>query len=207
MVGAERFVVMEIVFFGQSCFKIKGKKITIVFDPVKTVTSAKLSADIVIWTKNPNGESFGGIKTPADVKPVVIYAPGEYEIGGTEIIGIAQEKGLTATTSFLAKIDGVTLVNLANLTLKLTQQQLETFAKADILFIPLAGSRNLGEIAAELEAKIIIPADYNHDSQTKLASFLKEIGKQELKPVEKLQISSQNLPEETEVVILKPWQT
>ncbi len=104
------------------------------------------------------------------------------------------------------------LAHLGDLGHKLTEAQLEEVNGADILMIPAGGTYTIDakeavEVVGQIEPKIVIPMHYQLPSLTiKLApveEFLKEIGAEGVKPIPKLTISKERLPEEREVVVLE----
>src|SRR5881628_3030870 len=80
---------MEIVWLGHSCFRIRGREATIVTDPCPPASGysiGKPTADIV--TVSHPHENHSHVKAVAG-DPFVIEGPGEYEIHGAFITGIA----------------------------------------------------------------------------------------------------------------------
>ena len=79
---------MEINWLGHSCFRIKGKQVTVITDPFSSNTGYSLgkpTADIVTVSHEHEGHS-----NAAEIEgnPKVISGPGEYEISGVLIIGL-----------------------------------------------------------------------------------------------------------------------
>lgn len=214
---------MEIIFLGHSCFRIRGKTAVLVTDPFESYIGFKLpkiSADIVTISHDHrdhnNKEAVSG--TAKTKKPFVISGPGEYEIAGVSIFGVrtfhnaAKGSKRGANAVYLINLDGMRIVHLGDLGHKLTESQLEEVNGADILIIPVGGTYTLNakeavEVIGQVEPKIIIPMHYRLPGLTiKLApveEFLKEIGVKAIKPIPKLTISKDRLPEEREVVVLK----
>ena len=180
---------VDIWFYGQSCFKVKGKSASIVFDPYNEeftgLPKLKLEADIVCVTHDHkdhnNVEAVSGASeknepsgpgAPPDRRPFVISGPGEYEISGVNIVGIdsfhddkdGSERG--KNTIYHIEIDEVNIVHLGDLGhKKLTQEQAETLSTCDILLIPTGGVYTIGykdapDIIAQVEPKIVIPMHY-----------------------------------------------
>src|SRR4030042_149258 len=88
-----------------------------------------------------------------------------------------------------------------------TSAQLEEIGQVDILLIPVGGTFTIdpaeaAKITASLEPKIVIPMHYfNPALKTKLeeaGKFLEEMGKENLAPQQKVVITKDKLPEETE---------
>ncbi|MBM3205530.1 MBL fold metallo-hydrolase [Candidatus Shapirobacteria bacterium] len=204
---------MEIKYFGNSCFRIKGKQMVLLTNPFEASVGIKLSglvADIVCFShKKESSLSSLVSKAVTRGEVFVIDAAGEYEVGGVFIMGI--EAG--ATTLYVMTIDGLRLVFLGELKEKLTDKQIEEVDGADLLFLPV-GDKNLSlsakqavDVINQIEPKIIIPMAYKipglNLDLAPLDDFLKEMSLEEKKtPLEKLIISKDKLPLEKEVVVL-----
>lgn len=204
---------MEITYFGHSCFLLRGKKTALVTDPYSSEIGLKLShleADIVTVSHGHDDHNDVSIvrgKTRKD--PFLINGPGEYEISGVSIFGVAthhdssggKERG--KNTIYVINMDGVRLIHLGDLGHLLSDEQLGEVNGVDVLFIPAGG---IYEVISQTEPKIIIPMHYQLPGlKIKLASledFLKEVGVGEIKPIDKLVISREKLPEERETVVL-----
>src|SRR3989344_5253681 len=128
---------IDIWWYGQACFRIKGKNAAIVFDPYDAaftgLTLLKLEADIVCVSHNhQDHNNTQAVKEPEGKEPFVISGPGEYEISGINIIGIPSfhddndgtERGKNVI--YQATVDEVNIVHLGDLgQKKLTQEQIE----------------------------------------------------------------------------------
>jgi len=212
---------MEIQSLGHSSFRIKGKKVIIVTDPYRDeigLKMPKVSADIVtVSHQHHDHNNVAAVGRTARREPFIISGPGEYEILGVAIFGLASfhdaEKGAKRgkNTIYIFSLDGLRLVHLGDLGHKLDEGQLEEVNGTDILFVPVGGVYTIGprlaaEVVGQIQPKIVIPMHYQVPGLSfQLApvdDFLKEMGV-EVKPVEKLVISPDKLPEEREVVVLR----
>lgn len=214
---------VDIYFLGQACFRIKGKKTTIVVDPYDSdfigLSPLKLEADIVCVThahKDHNAAEL--VKGTDEAEAFVISGPGEYEIRGVNIIGISsfhddkegEERGRNII--YQITIDGVNIVHLGDLgQKKLTQSQIEEIS-CDVLLLPVGGvytidGKEAVEIVSQLEPKVIIPMHYNLPKLKvelgEVSEFLSAIGKEKMEPIPKYSISEERMPQETEVVVLE----
>ncbi len=203
---------MEIRYFGYFCFRIKGKEIVLVTDPIPPSLGLKLPpimADIVVVSgKGAQGESSLITKAVSRENPFVIEAPGEYEIGGSFILGLQAGKN---NHLFVITIDGLRLAFLGGLTGSLSDKQLEEIDGVDILFLPVGLGKILPpkkatDLVGQIGPKIIIPMAYKipglNLDLAPLSDFLKEMGIEQANPQEKLIISKDKLPLEKEVVVL-----
>ena len=208
---------MEITWYGHACFRLRDKGATVVtdpYDPSIGYTLPKVRADIVTVSHNHADHNYvSGIKGA----PKVVDGPGEYEIKGIFVTGIAtfhdRRKGAHRgrNTVFLFEFDGLTICHLGDLGHVPTQAQVEALSDVDILLIPVGGVSTIGapqaaEVISLLEPKIVIPMHYKTKALAlKLASvnrFLQEMGLKKLAAQESLKVTASTLPEETQIVLL-----
>jgi len=215
---------MDIYWYGQACFKLKGRNATIVIDPFDPdFTGLKppkdLSADVVLTTHDHQDHNFVSAVTGLqDVRPMVFNKPGEYEVSKVVITGISSfhdnsqgsERGVN--TIFHLLFDNLDIVHLGDLgQTRLTEEQITEVGQTDILLIPVGSvytidAKAASDIVSQLEPKIIIPMHYKIDGlKFELEGadgFLKEMGAEGIVPQPKLSITKEKLPEEPQVVVL-----
>lgn len=216
---------VDIWFYGQACFKVKGKSTTLVFDPYTPefvgLPTPRLEADIVCISHEHEDHNNAGIVrgTEEGKTPFVISGPGEYEKLGVNVVGVASyhddregaERG--KNTIYMVTIDEVNIVHLGDLgQKKLTQEQAEQLSLCDVLLIPTGGVYTIAasdapEIISQLEPKIIVPMHYSVPGLkfdlAPVGAFLLTMGKESSEAQPKLSVSKEKLPEETEVVVLE----
>jgi L-ascorbate metabolism protein UlaG (beta-lactamase superfamily) len=208
---------MEITWLGHSCFRLKGSQATVITDPYSPDLGYKLgkpSARIVTVSHQHPGHSYiqgvGG-------QPRVVKSPGEYEISGVLIMGIAtfhdNESGKKRgkNTVYHMEIDEVSVCHLGDLGHVLSVEQVEEIDDVDVLLLPVGGVSTVGapmaaEIVRQLEPKAVIPMHYKTPALKRelepVDRFLKEIGAKEVNPQPKLSITKSNLPDTTQVFLL-----
>lgn len=219
-------VLMEIIYLGHSSFRIKGKKNIIVTDPYDESVGFKMprvSADIVTVSHHHQDHNNASVVkgTTKRKEPFVVDGPGEYEIGGVSIFGIACDHDKSSgakrgeNTAYLINLDGLRLAHLGDLGHKLNETQLEELNGVDVLFIPVGGTYTIDdneaiEVIGQIEPLVVIPMHYltkemKTDFGIKLTvdDFLKAIGEEANRVKDKLEISKDKLPEEREIVVLK----
>lgn len=207
---------MDLVWFGHSCFRIKGKETTVIMDPYDTslgYSPNKLTARIVtISHPHPGHNGVAGVEN----NPKVINGPGEYEIADVFVVGIStfhdSEKGAVRgkNVAYVIDIDQVRFCHLGDIGHALSSQQAGDLSDIDVLMIPVGGVSTIdGKAAAEitrlLNPKIVIPMHYHNHITTELEpvdNFLKEMGLSEIPPQPKLTITCSNLPSESQVALL-----
>lgn len=216
---------MIITYHGHSCFKLKGKSGVLVFDPYDESVGwplPSLSADVVVVShQHPDHNNVKAVRaTSRREQPFVVTQPGEYEIGGISVFGVAthhdDQEGILRgpNTVFTALIDGIRVTHLGDIGHQLTVEQAEGIGSTDVLLCPVGDHFTIGpddavKMIRALEPSIIIPMHYlteKHDATVHadmkpLAAFLKEYGV-ESTPVPQLELDHSRLPEETTVVVL-----
>ena len=92
-------------------------------------------------------------------------------------------------------------------------------AEVHVLLVPVGGGSTLDpthavEVISAFEPKIVIPMHYRHpgltdslaESLEPVEKFMKEFGAGAPDPQEMLKVTKSNLPEETQLILLKPMQ-
>jgi len=208
---------LDIAWLGHSCFRIKGKEATIITDPCGPDSGyalSKLGADIVTLSHFHSGHCYTESIT-SEFKE--IKGPGEYELKGVFITGIAtfhdaeQGKQRGRNTVYLLEMDGMTLCHLGDLGHLPASDLMEAISDSEILFLPVGGASTIGssvaaEIVRHLIPKVVIPMHYKTSELVgdlePVDKFLKELGIGEVISKPKLSINRTTLPSSTQVVIL-----
>jgi len=208
---------MDITWLGHACFRVRGTNTTVITDPYSPslgYSLGKPKANIVSISHQHPGHSYvqgiGG-------EPRVIPGPGEYEIGGVLIIGIATfhdgegGKNRGKNTVYLMEIDEVSVCHLGDLGHVLTTDQVEEMGNVDVLLLPVGGISTINaataaEVIRQLEPKVVIPMHYKTEALNRelepVERFLKEIGVKEANYQPKLSLTRSSLPDSTEVILL-----
>lgn len=205
---------MVITYFGLAMVKLQAGDTVVALNPVSkdgAIKSAKFGADLALISlihPDTNGVSeviFG------EKSPFIINGPGEYEVGGSFVQGLASTgpDGLI-NTIYVLNFDGMKVVHLGVLaSATLPPQTVEELDTIDILFVPVGGPalppKEAAKLAASLEPKIIIPLVVDTDGEEEtLKQFLKEAGSKNQEVMDKLTLRRKELEgKEGEVVVLK----
>lgn len=207
---------MEITWYGHSCFRVTERSMpTIVADPYDHTyvgyKPLKLKADIVTVSHDAPGHSF--------VKGVKGYewdirGPGEYEIGGIFITGVATNEGKKdRNVVYIYDYDGVTIGHLGDMPKAPTQTQVEAFGTVDVLLVPVGGGNALNaakaaEVIAMIEPGLVIPMHYKTTGSSiklnPLKQFLEEMGLTSSKAEPSIKVTQSSIPDETQVLVLEP---
>ena len=150
-------------------------------------------------------------------EPKIVTGPGEYEINGVLIIGIAtfhdadrgRERG--KNTIYLMEVDEISICHLGDLGHVLTAEQVEELGNVDVLLLPVGGVSTISapmaaEVVRQLEPKAAVPMHYKTRALSwglePVEKFLKEIGAKQVNPQPKLSFTKSSLPESTQVFLL-----
>ena len=208
---------MEITWLGRACFRIRGKEATIVTDPPDKSTGYSIgrpTADIVtVSNSQPAHSNVDGVAG----NPRVIEGPGEFEIAGTSIIGVATSRGQAGQTeggknvAYVFEVEDMRIGHLGAIGHVPTSTQIEEMGGVDVLLVPVGGGDSLEPATAAetvnlLEPKLVVPMNYKTDAERdKLGSldrFLKEMGAKSPEHHAKLTVTRSSLPEETQIMVI-----
>lgn len=210
---------VEISWLGYSCFRLKGKDITIIADPYDQSIGLPLgrpSADIVTVSHAHPGHN---CVRAVSGSPKVVDGPGEYEMRGVTITGIQtfhdSEKGRKRgkNTVYLIELDDLVVCHLGDLGHVLTTDQVQAMSAVDILLIPVGGAVTINaaqavEVISLIEPKLVIPMHYKTEGLKvelePLDKFRREMGLRDLAVRPKLTVHKNSLPEEPQAVVLEP---
>jgi len=206
---------MEITWYGHSCFRVTERSLpTIVADPYDHTKVGykplKVKGEIVTVSHDAPGHNFvKGVKGTQ----WELSGPGEYEIGGIFITGVAiREPKQDRNMVFIYDYDGVAIAHLGDMQKAPTQTQVEAFGTVDVLMVPVGGGNALNaakaaEVIAMIEPGIVIPMHYKTPGSSlklnALRQFLQEMGLSNGKPEPSLKVTRASIPEETKVVVLE----
>ncbi|OGZ05256.1 MAG: hypothetical protein A2845_02995 [Candidatus Lloydbacteria bacterium RIFCSPHIGHO2_01_FULL_49_22] len=150
-----------------------------------------------------------------DKVPFVVSGPGEYEIGGVAVSGFLSPKSVgeagLLNTIYTVELEGIRICILGALAgTELSPETIEGIGEVDILVVPISGGDVLtpsdaGKIAVMLDAKLIIPVDFEDKNDKQLKAFLKEAGAEDVVQIEKLILKKKDLEgKEGDVIVLEP---
>lgn len=205
---------MDITWYGLSCFRITERGYTtIVTDPFKKsigLPEPKLKAEVVTVSHDSAGHNNIAAVTGTQHE---LTRPGEYEIGGVFITAIATHSKGTRNLHCLFNYDSLKVAHLGDLTKIPTQTQVEALGTVSVLLLPVGGGSSLNagqaaEVVSLIEPSIIIPMHYATPGLKleldPVDRFMKELGLTDIEEQDVLKVSASSLPEEPQVVLLKP---
>jgi L-ascorbate metabolism protein UlaG (beta-lactamase superfamily) len=133
---------MEIHWFGMSCFRItERKQATIVTDPFAPTLGLgeiKLKSDVVTISHDAQGHNYLPVVSGYNH---ILSGPGEYEIGGVFITGIAttSRNGAFNNVVYVFDYNGLTIAHLGDIGDVPSQKQIEDLELVNILLVPVGG--------------------------------------------------------------------
>lgn len=195
---------------GLSSFKIQTATATVLLDPhdgSQGIRPPRAQADLTLIARaEGRNRSAGGENS------FVIDGPGEFEVKGVAVYGIAAAE--SGQTFFVIEVEDLRLGHLGDLNRLLQDSELEHLDGVDVLFLPIGGhgvldSRKAQDIVSEIEPRIVIPMHFKLSglkaSRDPATTFCREFGVKNAEPQEKIRLTKKDLPqEETNVVILSP---
>ncbi|MFH1508633.1 MAG: MBL fold metallo-hydrolase [bacterium] len=208
---------MIITWYGQSCFKIQSKKLTIMTDPfTKEVAprAPQLKADVI--TVSITDYIDAKLKKTETLK---IVGPGEYEVQSNTINGIAArgknyQQQDAVNTIYSMNIEGIKICHLGHLSEPLGSEQIEKINGTDILLVPISGSFTIDtkeavKVINQIEPQIVIPMHYKFSGskvkQDTVNDFCEEYGIKKSQTQDSLKIKAKDLTnDDMQAVLLKP---
>lgn len=206
---------MELQYFGGNCVRITSKKASVVVDDNLVELGAKsiTKADDIVLNTNAK------IVKTASSDHLTIAQPGEFEVSGVSIQGVAAKAHMdtdgTNATIFKLQIEDIRVVIMGHIFPELTDDELEAIGMVDVLIIPVGGGGYtldpLGalKIIRKVEPKIVIPTHYD-DKGLKyevpaqdLSIALKELTMEPTETTAKLKLKSADLPETMQLIVLE----
>jgi L-ascorbate metabolism protein UlaG (beta-lactamase superfamily) len=209
---------LDIFWNGHACFRLRGRDATVVTDPYDRSTGfppLKLTADVVTISHLSPRHAHLQAVTAANDRLRTVDGPGEYEVAGSLIEGVAtfrdKQRGKEhgKNTAYMIHLDDVSVCHLGALAHTLDSAQIDALKDADVLLVPVGGVIALdgaaaAEVVSQLEPRIVIPMYYGTPNEPleSVERFCKELAVTDTTVQPRLQVTRSSLPEETRVVLL-----
>jgi hypothetical protein len=205
---------MELQFFGANCLRLLAKKATIVVDDnlanlgLKSITKPddiSLRTSVRLIPEHPSRFS--------------AEMPGEYEIAGAVIHGVAARAHMDKEDEHTAVIytveaDDIKVAIIGHIYPELSEDQLEQIGLVDVAVIPVGNSGYTMDAVGALkvikaiEPKAVIPTHYADKaikyevSQVDLAEALKNLGMEPAETLDKYRPKIGELTDTTRLIVL-----
>jgi L-ascorbate metabolism protein UlaG (beta-lactamase superfamily) len=206
---------VELTFYGANCVRLAAKKAQIVVDDnldklgLKSITKP---TDISLRTN----------KLIPKPKEAVFRAemPGEYEIAGVVIHGIAarghmDEEGQTSAVIYTVEADDTKVAVLGHIYPSLSEEQLEAIGLVDVAIVPIGGNgytldgAGALSVIKQIEPKLVVPTHFADKAikyevpQAELADALKNLGMEASEKTAKYKIKPAELSDTAKLVVLE----
>src|SRR3989344_1765989 len=202
---------MTISWYGEAWFLLENGNTRGLIEPPQKesgINPPRLKSDILIMTGN---QKPGAGNQVTESGAFIVDGPGEYEVKGVNIIGVA-DSSEQANTIYNIEMDGIKVVYLGFISEQLSSDKMEVLDDPDIVLAPIGGgpvldSEKAMKLINNLEPCIAIPMLYDikglKTKRGNLSTFLKESGTKDA-PQSKLVVKKKDLnEEETKIVILE----
>jgi L-ascorbate metabolism protein UlaG (beta-lactamase superfamily) len=202
---------MEIRWLGNSTFEVKSSVGVVVVDHKGDIPPNSELADENTVFVYSQGERES--HPASDMQ--VLAGPGEYEIGGLSVRGVATPADDPAisheiNTVYIVDADGLQVATLGNPGYQPSAQSVQQISKVDILIINTDSQglepEDLSTVIRNLEPKMVVPSGYDSETGKPSASMqrlLTELGVKEFEAISKLTVNKSGLPDERAVVVLQ----
>ncbi len=207
---------MDISWLGHACIRVRAGGTFVVMDPVGREVGYDMgrpTADIVtISHPDPAHNNVRGLRG----EPLVLEGPGEYEVQGVQIVGIATKlKSRDETTAggrnvvFILESEELRLAHLGALGGRLTADQKEQIGDVDVLVVPVGHESSLdateaARVCREFEPRVVIPMMYSaSEAGAAPAEFVRALGIEAEAPTSRATIQKRGLTEKMRLVILE----
>lgn len=207
---------MDVQFYGANCVVISGKQTRLVVDDNLSELGAKTvskDGDIVLLTGSHTG-------SPAKTSKLTIDQPGEYEVSGVSVYGIAarahtDEEDRKTAVMYKLMLDDTSVLITGHIYPELSDSQLEAIGMVDVMFVPVGGNGyTLDGVGAlklikKIEPKLVVPTHFDDASlnfpvpQQPLDQCLKALAMEPKETVAKLKLKPGELGDVTQLVVLE----
>lgn len=205
---------MELSFYGANCVRLAAKKAQIVVDD----NLAKLGLKAV--TKPTDISLRTSKEFPAHESAFSAEMPGEYEIAGVVIRGIAarshmDEEGKHSAVIYTIQADDTKVAILGHIYPELTEDQLEQIGLVDVAVVPVGGNgytldgAGALKILKQVEPKVVIPTHFADKAlryevpQNGLEESVKSLGMEVAEKTAKFKIKPAELSDTTKLIVLE----
>jgi L-ascorbate metabolism protein UlaG (beta-lactamase superfamily) len=206
---------MDTQFYGANCITLNTKQARLVIDDnladLGQKTIAKVG-DVVLFT-GPHGDV-------ANQPKITIDQPGEYEVSGVTIHGIAarahmDEEGQKNATMYKISFDDLRILVTGHVYPELSDAQLEAIGTVDVMFVPVGGNGyTLDAIGAlklikKVEPRLVIPTHYDSPDlqfpvpQRTLEEALQGLAMEPKETTNKLKLKSTDFGETMQLLVLQ----
>lgn len=207
---------MEITWLGCSSTKLVSSDVALLTDPFPDIAAPPDVRIVAVTNDDPHYSAYDAVSG----EPHLIDGPGMYEVLGYNIIGIGTalsdtEEGRRINTVYVIRSDGVSVCYLGALTSKLNARQLDSLGSVDVLIASAeqrgeVGPAEISRLVNVLGPRIVIPVGEDgagqgsgEEQKPPLDALLRQMNVERPDPQLRLNVTQNNLPRETRVVLLQ----
>ncbi len=175
----------------------------------------RMRADIVTISSSSTALAKGTDGVSGE--PKILRGPGDYEVKQVLVTGMPTSRNGTRSVAFFLDFAGLTVGHLGELGQVPVSAGGEELGDIDVLLAPVSGPHipdvsRIAEVISQLDPRIVVPMQYRLEGQRGEQSeslepvdrFLKELGISDPDVTDTLKLTKSSLPEETQVVLLRP---
>ncbi|MXX27855.1 MAG: MBL fold metallo-hydrolase [Caldilineaceae bacterium SB0668_bin_21] len=213
---------MDINWYGFSCFRLRERGVTAICDPLNRKATGiqlpRIRADIVTISSGSSALAEGTDGVSGE--PKILRGPGDYEVKQVLVTGLPTSQNGTRNVAFFLDFAGLTVGHLGELGQVPASAGGEELGDIDVLLAPVSGPHvpdvsRIAEVISQLDPRIVVPMQYSDkgirseqsESLEPVDRFLKELGISDPEVADTLRLTKSGLPEETQVVLLRPTGT
>ncbi len=206
---------MDLQYYGANCLTVTTKQARIVIDDNLAELGGKSvlkQGDIALFTS--------AHAAPAGTPKIVVDCPGEYEVSGIFIYGIAarahmDESGKKTATMYKLVLDDLRILITGHIYPELSDKKLEEIGMIDVMVVPVGGNGytldGIGalKIIKKVEPKQVIPTNYASDTlsvpvpQQSLSEALKTLAMEPKETLSKLRVKGSELSDGMQLIVLE----
>ena len=200
---------MEIRWLGNFTFEVRSSVGVVIVDyEGKLPNPAKVKDANTVFVYSSDGDED---HVSNDFQ--VLTGPGEYEIGGLSIRGVATPADDPAisrkiNTVYIVDADGLQVAMLGNPGYQPSEKSVQQISKVDVLIINTESQGlepdELSNAIRNLEPKVVVPSGY--DSQlgkpsTEMQRLLTELGVKDFEATARVTVTKSGLPDERTIIV------
>ncbi len=173
---------MEIALISKDVIKIRGKRASLVVDPINL--GVKTAADAILLFHDSTFPTFPKIEESR----LTIYGAGDYEVSGIKISSIGSKDCVVYTV-------GMDLLSLLLTESKVLKKLQGDLGESQVVVIRANEPLDASRVAALSPRVVILYGEH-------ALEIAKSLGKEGIVPVSKYATTLEKLPEEMEIVVL-----
>lgn len=196
---------MEITWIGGSCFRFRGREAAVVTDPQTSGLTQKSSfpkADLVAISVPDRGLEAENLVQANHRDGVIFVAsgPGEYDVSGVYLRGLAGSKVVDGTqvpiVVYTMDIERVTVAYITRFTEEFDSVLLDELGTVQVLIVNADNNADgVASLVSRLEPNIVVPFGTGSNGRIGWFDVARDLSEVELMAEASLNISASELPE------------